>query len=67
MICTSSSSSFSLMAPIGMFFITSLSGASPTSSIFSNAPLVSSNFKSYVSSTKPVAWLNTRYAMDFDE
>jgi hypothetical protein len=38
MFCTTSSSSFGLLAPIGMFFIASLSGSSPTSSRFSSAP-----------------------------
>jgi hypothetical protein len=44
--CTSSSSSFGLMAPIGIFFMASLSGSSHTSSRFSSAlwePLVLSN------------------------
>jgi hypothetical protein len=39
-----------LIAPIGMFFMASLSGSSPTSSRFSSAhwePLVSSNSTSY--------------------
>jgi hypothetical protein len=58
------------MSPTGMFFIASLNGSSPTSSQFSIAPwepLDSSNSTSYVSLTKPVAWLNTLYALDFDE
>jgi hypothetical protein len=38
MICKSSLSSFGLMASIGMFFITSLSGSIPISSRFSYAP-----------------------------
>jgi hypothetical protein len=53
-----------------MFFIASLNGSSPISSQFSIAPwelLDSSNSTSYVSSTKLVAWLNTLYALDFDE
>jgi hypothetical protein len=58
MFCTCSSSSFGLIDPIGMFFIASLGGSSPTSSRFSSypwEPLVSSNSTSYVSSTMSVA------------
>ena len=67
---TSSSSSLGLMSPTGMYFMAFLNGSSPTSSRFSCAPwepLDSSNYTSYVPSTKPVAWLNTRYVFDFDE